>query len=101
MNCKVNGPYVEVSLSRRNLESLLAKLDRPDPDRSHTLTRMAGEEDRRYVLTVIAEEDEAHYKGREAGYMGDDIEAKIASNREKARHEEATELLVRDWPEDD
>jgi len=85
VNVKVQGPYIEVTLSRRNLIALLGKLDRPG-EAIRTLTRMAGDEGERYVLTVIAEEDEQHYGERTPGYMGADLEEQIAADR--ARREE-------------
>lgn len=65
----VNGRYVEVSVSRRNLLTLLYKLDK-DPTSRCTLeiTGDAG------FLSVKAEKDEVHYKDREPGRMHPDIE---------------------------
>lgn len=72
------GPYgdvegvegVTVTLSRRNLLTLLAKLDGHPPNSGMTIS--SGE------LTVIAEEDETHYANRPpAGPMHPDTEDAI------------------------
>jgi len=52
-----------VELSRRNLETLLAKLD--DEDSERTLMRYS--DDLSQVVCVTAVENEAHYSDREPG----------------------------------
>jgi len=52
-----------VELSRRNLETLLAKLD--DKDSERTLTRWS--DDLSEVVYVTAVSNEAHYSDREPG----------------------------------
>lgn len=53
---------VRVTLSKRNLETLLSKLGREDSAR--TLTRLTDDD---VYLTVIAEPDDVHYAGRTPG----------------------------------
>ncbi len=65
---------VEVTLSRRNLRALLAKLDGA-PDSSERA--IALREENGSFLVVRAEEDAAHYAGREPGPMHPDTEAAI------------------------
>ncbi len=59
-----------VVLSRRNLLTLLAKLDGHPPD-SHCM--IYGGSDAPGLL-IKAEEDDEHYKDRPAGQMHDDTE---------------------------
>lgn len=61
MDATVQGRYVMVTLSKRNLEALLNKLDRTDSER--TLVRATGT----HVLFVKAEPDDVHYAGRKPG----------------------------------
>lgn len=58
---------VYLTLSRRNLKTLLLKLDEPDSQR--TLVRHQG--DGKPSLVIHAEDDEAHYTNRDvpAGEM--------------------------------
>ena len=90
MNVKVNGPYVTVTLSRRNVLSLLHKLDRDEEEgqeAARTLMRMTDEGN---ILTVVIEKDEDHYGDRPPGDMGTDIETKLArEDREQREHEDA------------
>lgn len=67
---------VQVILSRRNLQSLLAKLDGHPPDSACTIDRNIGET----LLTVVAEEDDDHYSDRAImrGAMHPDTEEAIA-----------------------
>ena len=57
-------PLVELRLSRRNLQVLLAKLDGHPPGSACTLERDDGSG---AVFRVIAEEDAEHYAGRTPG----------------------------------
>lgn len=97
--------YVGVTLSRRNLESLLAKLDRPG-EATRTLMRMTEDG---IILTIVAEEDEQHYGDRKPGNMGQDIEVKLAASRaQRAQDSQHEDDLARfegeggaPWPIDD
>lgn len=63
-------PNVVVTLSRRNLRTLLTKLNDPDSVRTLTLNRIP---ELGYLLTVRAEEDDVHYvneERRSAGAFG-------------------------------
>jgi hypothetical protein len=66
--------YTEVHLSRRNLLTLLAKLDGKPPSSAATIFRQTHEGHR---LVVIAEEDDAHYRGRTPGPVHRETEAAI------------------------
>jgi hypothetical protein len=67
---------IEVTLSRRNLLSLLAKLDGHPPNSACTIDRNIRETD----LVVVAQEDEDHYADRQVarGIMHPDTEEAIA-----------------------
>lgn len=54
-----------LELSRRNLETLLAKLD--DPASVRTLTKQEDAVDGDEVIQVSAVEDDAHYSSRAPG----------------------------------
>lgn len=71
------GMTVAVTLSRRNLLALLAKLD-GSPE--HSKMTIAREQDAGF-LTVTAEEDEAHYAYRVPGAMHPDTEAALAAEQ--------------------
>lgn len=64
----------DITLSRRNLRTLLAKLDDHPADGEKSIARWDG------VATVIvrAEEDEVHYAERPAGKMHPETESEIA-----------------------
>jgi hypothetical protein len=62
---------VRVTLSRRNLRALLAKLDGYPPGSARTIER----DDDAALLQVVAEEDDAHYAGREPGPAHPETEA--------------------------
>lgn len=64
-----DGEY-NVVLSRRNLRSLLAKLD---GDPGHSACQITRETDLGLVI-VTAEEDDVHYQGRTPGPMHPDTE---------------------------
>lgn len=52
------APTVTVTLSRRNLRTLLTKLNEPDSKRTIALDRIP---ETGYVLVVKAEDDDVHY----------------------------------------
>lgn len=62
MNVETSGQIVRVTLSRRNLEHLLQMLDHNVG--SPSLKRRVENDT---YLYVVAEENESHYLGREAG----------------------------------
>ncbi len=68
------GPIVLVDLSRRNLLSLLEKLDGSPADSACTIQRRMDDDT---FLQVRAEEDDAHYGGRRPGAMHPETEAAI------------------------
>ncbi len=82
MNLKVEGAEVTVTLSRRNLLALLAKLDEPGSLR--TIIRDCGD----LVLVVRAEDDAVHYAEREPGPMTPTTEAGIRRRRQAIRRDE-------------
>jgi hypothetical protein len=57
-----------IELTRRNLETLLAKLDNPDSLRTLVFTGDHGQ-----VIAVRAVENDEHYTERPAGLMAEDI----------------------------
>ncbi len=59
----IDGNWVYVRLSRRNLRQLDALLDGQDPRRSC----MARKDENGVSLVVHVEEDADHYDGRDAG----------------------------------
>lgn len=88
----VSEPYGEVivTLSRRNVLSLLHKLERDDEEgveAARTLMRMTEDN---LLLTIVVEKDEQHYGERPPGEMGSDIETKLArEDRERREDEDA------------
>lgn len=70
MKVDVGSRYVAVTLSRRNLLVLLAKLDGHPAGSAATIHIKSGE----VTLVVSAEEDAVHYKDREPGEMHPDTE---------------------------
>ncbi len=83
MNVQIEQGVITVTLSRRNLLALLAKLDEPDSMR--TILRDCG--DLRLVLR--AEDDAVHYADREPGPMTPTTEAGIRRRRQAMRHAES------------
>lgn len=76
MNVNVEGRYVEVILSERNLLSLLDKLYMPGSAR--TLQRNTESN----TLSISVETDAEHYEGRAVGTAGEmhpDTEAALAA----------------------
>ena len=70
--------WIAVRLSRRNLKTLLAKLDGSPADSACTIRRAVGDSVwPTYVLTVIAEEDADHYGDRSPGETHPDTERAI------------------------
>ena len=75
---------VKITLSRRNLETLLASLDlnvagrRDEPPH---IGKMIGS----VAVTVCAEEDEPHYKGEPFGTMDDDLEKTMRTYRRASK----------------
>lgn len=64
MNVKIDGATARVTLSRRNLLTLLAKLDGHPGESKRTIYRTNDEGE---TLVVTAEEDDAHYGARGYG----------------------------------
>lgn len=64
---------IRVTLSRRNLLTLLLKLDEPESKR--TLWRRGSITEPH--LTVVAESDEEHYQGREPGEISPRTQAAL------------------------
>lgn len=62
-----NGELATVELSRRNLETLLKKLD--DPKSSKTLIKQEDEQDGDEFIVVKAVEDSSHYENRAPGIV--------------------------------
>jgi hypothetical protein len=95
---------VEVTLSRRNLLSLLHKLDWEDSERTLQKHLYPSE----ILLTVMAEDDEEHYGDREAGVMHEKTERFIEQQaevrrepRERVESEEALAYasgILESWP---
>jgi hypothetical protein len=79
---------VVVTLSRRNLRTLLAKLDGHPPGSARAIMK---DVDRATTLVVRAEEDDAHYADRPPGAMHPLTEAEIVRAgpvvRDALRHE--------------
>lgn len=65
MKIEVDKLTVTVTLSRRNLQTMLAKLDGNPPGSFKTITKMADHSD--YLLVLRAEEDAPHYGSRGYG----------------------------------
>lgn len=68
------GPFVGVYLSRRNLVTLLAKLDGHPKNSACTIVRTL---DNGTELVVTAEENAVHYGDRKPGSMHPDTEEAI------------------------
>ena len=75
MKLEIIGSVTYVTLSRRNLKTLLAKLDGFPPDSVCTISKDEGD----HYLYVIAEEDDVHYNRPEGGPgpMHPDTEARL------------------------
>lgn len=78
---RVTRTQVVVTLSRRNLLTLLAKLDGHPPSSACTIVLPGGGEGPE--LVVRAEDDHAHYQKRREppGSMHPDTEARMAAGR--------------------
>jgi len=78
---RVTRTEVLVTLSRRNLLTLLAKLDGHPPNSACTIVLPGGGEGP--GLVVRAEENDAHYQARPEppGPMHPDTEARMAAGR--------------------
>jgi hypothetical protein len=72
MNAKSNGKTLLVTVSRRNLLTLLQKVDLPAGESHCAISRIC---DNGLVVVLKAETDAAHYGDREAGQMRNDAEA--------------------------
>jgi hypothetical protein len=109
MQAKQLGPFTVVSLSRRNLEALLAMLD-GDDERGEEGRALHRRVEDGTILTVIAEENAEHYGERQAGHMHE-YEAKVSSYQppepepEQPTEEHDIARFEGDggavWPEDD
>lgn len=82
----VNGDHIQkaygtvvVTLSRRNVLSLLHKMERPDPTEGEAIRTLMRNQGDGLFLAVVIEPDKDHYEDREPGDMGADIEAKLAN----------------------
>lgn len=71
-----SGGSVQVVLSRRNLEALIAKLDGYPADSAFTITKWEGAT----LLVVSAEENDVHYQRPEgpAGVMHPATEGRLS-----------------------
>ena len=63
----LTGREVRITLSKRNLETLLAKLEREDSERTLFTNGHNG------LLVVVAEDDATHYANREPGLVYEDL----------------------------
>jgi hypothetical protein len=72
---------VKVRLSRRNLMTLLAKLD--EPGSARTIYQHANLEADLPLIEVTSEEDGRHYQGREPGVVSDRTEATLAGLKQR------------------
>jgi hypothetical protein len=73
MKLDINGKAsVHVVLSRRNLKTLLAKLDEPESLKTLYKLTHSGT-----ILMVTAEDDDKHYQGRAAGEVHPREEEKL------------------------
>lgn len=70
---------VSIALSRRNLETLLAKLDGVPPNSACQIYCQQGVNGRVVALSIKAEEDVVHYNGRTPGVMHPATEEVLAS----------------------
>lgn len=64
-----NNELVGIELTRRNLETLLLKLERADSERTITKLFVNDHRTRAIQFAVTAVENEAHYADRPAGEM--------------------------------
>src|ERR1019366_2640292 len=80
MKMQTNVGEIEVTLSRRNLLSLLHKLDWENSKRTIQKRGPGG-----MLLTVVAEDDKEHYGDGEAGTMHDETERFIEKHAETQR----------------
>lgn len=71
---------VTITLSERNLRSLLSKLDDPDSNRALMSGYPTGDEDDPYPFVVVAEHDEVHYADRLPGVMSAKTEGDLLGN---------------------
>jgi hypothetical protein len=80
LKLEIDGFITRVTLSRRNLKTLLAKLDGFPKD---SACEIAKTDDGVYYLMVHAEEDEAHYgsRGYGPGPMHPKTEGKIKKRK--------------------
>jgi hypothetical protein len=93
----VNGDHIQkaygtvvVTLSERNVRSLLHKLERNEEEGMEAVRTLMRSQGDGLILAVVIEPDEDHYADREAGEMGSDIEAKLERDeRERLEHEDA------------
>jgi len=74
---RISSAGVYVTLSRRNLMSLLAKLDGHPVASECEIARLETLNGTTMWLSVKVEEDDVHYNGRTAGPMHPDTEAAI------------------------
>lgn len=72
---------VEITLSRRNLEGLLAKLDGYPRGSSRTLTKRVPFGFGETILAIHAEENDNHYREAPPGLMHADTERAIHERR--------------------
>lgn len=75
--------YAQITLSRRNLQTLIAKLDGfPKESKAHLMRDdpLTGSR-----LVVVAEEDDVHYADRVPGAMHLETEERIRQQREGGR----------------
>lgn len=70
----VSGGFVRIELTRRNLRSLLAKLDGHPPNSACTII---SPDDHEVTVVVTAVEDVKHYGSRRPGAMIEDTEQEL------------------------
>lgn len=77
----ITSDIVQITLSKRNLLGLLAKVD--NPDSAKTIFKIDGDRDSPITLVVCAEQDAEHYDREDgpAGAMHPDAEAFIAEHK--------------------
>ena len=80
MKVKITDNGAFITLSRRNLLSLLAKLDGHPTPSAATLERVDGDA----FVSVKAEEDDVHYGERRPGEMHRETEAAIKHSEKSA-----------------
>ena len=88
----VNGDRIQkaygtvvVTLSERNVRSLLHKLERNEEVGVEAMRTLMRDQGDGLYLAVVIEPDEDHYADREAGEMGSDIEARLVKENETNR----------------